>query len=545
MAETLHIYTRVSTTSQADDGTSLETQTESGIKRASILGMQYKIWNEGSRSSSTDNLSNRPVLNNLLDNIRKNEIKHLYVWNTDRLSRNSQTWNIIRITLIQNNVILYTIGGEYSLSDPTTNLLIGVLSEFSQYDNQLRTERLRAGKFSRVQEGYWHGGAPPYGYRLENHKLVPEETEVKWVKFIFEKYKSGLTIDEIRTELLTNGVLTRRGKAVWSHGSISALLTNTHYSGYYYFFDKKIQEQVRIECDPILSPSLIRDVLKVKESRSYNQTNNKRVKTSNQKHLYLLSGLLECGHCGGKYGGHYKEKQNSYYSCNKKDNKYKTKHTEKYIKCTSIRNLRLDTTDDLVWNTVLNVVSKSYGFKEDVKKDLLDKESLREQQNRIRKINKEVKKLESDISKVRNALINLNTTKLIGLDKIQDLDSVIFQMETRKLEFEEKKEKLLNELIEYKNQKKWIDWVKEFGNRIEQLKNPSFSIEDKKNFLNGIIEKIIVFSDNIREHELIIHFRLPYVDDELIYKDISKKSLGYTIQKGNKTKNIRVNSLKK
>lgn len=164
MAETLHIYTRVSTTSQADDGTSLETQTESGIKRATILGMQYKIWNEGSRSSSADNLSDRPVLNNLLDNIRKNEIKHLYVWNTDRLSRNSQTWNIIRITLIQNNVILYTIGGEYSLSDPTTNLLIGVLSEFSQYDNQLRTERLRAGKFSRVQEGYWHGGAPPYGY---------------------------------------------------------------------------------------------------------------------------------------------------------------------------------------------------------------------------------------------------------------------------------------------------------------------------------------------------------------------------------------------
>lgn len=78
MAETLHIYTRVSTTSQADDGTSLETQTESGIKRATILGMQYKIWNEGSRSSSADNLSDRPVLNNLLDNIRKNEIKHLF-----------------------------------------------------------------------------------------------------------------------------------------------------------------------------------------------------------------------------------------------------------------------------------------------------------------------------------------------------------------------------------------------------------------------------------------------------------------------------------
>ncbi len=44
---TLHIYTRVSTAVQADEGMSLETQRELGIKRAKELGFEYQVWNEG------------------------------------------------------------------------------------------------------------------------------------------------------------------------------------------------------------------------------------------------------------------------------------------------------------------------------------------------------------------------------------------------------------------------------------------------------------------------------------------------------------------
>ena len=44
--EILHIYTRVSTGVQEDEGTSLETQLEEGIKRSKKLGMKYQLWNE-------------------------------------------------------------------------------------------------------------------------------------------------------------------------------------------------------------------------------------------------------------------------------------------------------------------------------------------------------------------------------------------------------------------------------------------------------------------------------------------------------------------
>jgi hypothetical protein len=43
--EILHIYTRVSTGIQEEEGTSLDTQLEEGIKRSKKLDMGYKHWN--------------------------------------------------------------------------------------------------------------------------------------------------------------------------------------------------------------------------------------------------------------------------------------------------------------------------------------------------------------------------------------------------------------------------------------------------------------------------------------------------------------------
>ena len=82
MTDILHIYTRVSTSSQEEEGTSLETQLELGVRRAEKLGMDHKVWNEGGRSSSKDDLSNRPVLTDLLQKVDDGEVQHLYVWNT-------------------------------------------------------------------------------------------------------------------------------------------------------------------------------------------------------------------------------------------------------------------------------------------------------------------------------------------------------------------------------------------------------------------------------------------------------------------------------
>ena len=183
---TLHILTRVSTSNQTEEkgGTSLSTQRVKGIELSKSLGMKYEIHNEGGASSSTDNLETRPVLLQLLRRIDKGEIKHLYVWNTDRLSRNTSTWFLIRQKMVKQGVVLYTSTGKYDTTGDMENLILGILSEISQYDNKIRSERSRLGKIEKVKSNFFRGGDPPFGYqikKLDKGSILephPEESSV-------------------------------------------------------------------------------------------------------------------------------------------------------------------------------------------------------------------------------------------------------------------------------------------------------------------------------------------------------------------------------
>ena len=94
--EILHIYIRVSTTNQEELGTSLKHQEKVGIKKAKDLGMEYEIHNELSASSSLEGFTNRPIFTRLLRMVEDGEVKNVFVYNTDRLSRNTINWGIIR-----------------------------------------------------------------------------------------------------------------------------------------------------------------------------------------------------------------------------------------------------------------------------------------------------------------------------------------------------------------------------------------------------------------------------------------------------------------
>ena len=211
----LHIYVRVSSAAQ-ESKTSIDSQQELGAAKAKELGFAHKVWNEGGQSSSGEDLSNRPVLLALLEEIEQGNVKQVFVFNTDRLSRNETTWSLIRLKLVKHDVTLHTSSGVFSLANQMDKLLLTIMSEISTYDNYLRAERSRLGKFKRVRQGQWLGGPPPFGFSIEAKKLVPNPNEVKWVRTIFEAYRDRRTPREIKQILLANGVKTRRNNDVWS-----------------------------------------------------------------------------------------------------------------------------------------------------------------------------------------------------------------------------------------------------------------------------------------------------------------------------------------
>ena len=541
MKETLHIYTRVSTTVQEDDGTSLSTQKELGLDRSKKLGMKHKVWNEGSQSSSKDDLSNRPVLTELLQDIRDGNIKHLYVWNTDRLSRNIQTWGLIRLILIQNEVHLHTPTGEMRLSDPQTNLMLGIMSEFSQYDNLLRTERFRLGKLETIKNGGWKGGPPPFGYNLIHKKLEVNQEESKWVIKIHEWYRDGLSPQEIKDELVMNGVLTRRGNPVWSLGSINALLKNTHYDGYWYYVDKKSNNSIRVSCPRICPPELIRLVKKSWDDRRYKTEGSQRCKTSVTKHTYLLSKILKCGFCGSFYYGNRKKTQTSYYCCGSKTGKYRDKHLNKAV-CGSERNVRIDTTDKVVWDLVKTVLGTSHLYKEQIKEGVLGTvETYKETLEGKKKTNRKINKLSKEVDTITGSIVKLTTENI--LSETRDLKQVIRKLEQERLTREASIQQLTEELQDLDIQNKWVDWLKVWRNRLKDL--DTFTIEEKHEFLKGVVSEVLLKEIDNQKHSLEVIFQFPWVGDNLVYKDPNKKSLGYTIREGRTRKKKKAELLKK
>ena len=254
MKDTLHIYTRISSKSQLD-GTSLETQKELGIKKSKDLGMKTKLWNEGAKSSHHEDLLNRPTMVELLNEIEKGEIKHLFVYNNDRLSRNEHTQYVIKNAITKNDVILYTKDGTYDLNNPTDKLMKSLLDGVAEYDNAIRAERSRLGRINKVRNGGWYGAPPPYGYEIVDGKLSIHAEESKVVKKIYGWFNDGKSIVDIKSTLDKSGITARRG-GLFQTQSINRLMQNTHHIGYYTFTDKKSNETIECVCPPIVDETI-------------------------------------------------------------------------------------------------------------------------------------------------------------------------------------------------------------------------------------------------------------------------------------------------
>jgi DNA invertase Pin-like site-specific DNA recombinase len=528
MAEILHIYTRVSGDSQ-EENTSLDLQKETGMELAKKIGLTPRVWNEGVSSSRFETLESRPVISQLLAECAEGNVKHLYAEYTDRLSRNQATWSTIRITLRRNKILLYTGKNTdpINLQDPMDDLLLGILSEVSIFDNRIRAKRTIRGRSKRISENYWLGGPPPFGYRLEDHSLVADEYESGVVRNIFNHYIAHKSIDGIRDMLMQNGVRTRRGNAVWSHGSIDKLLKNTHYSGQYTVRIKDTGEVFHPTCPKLVPDEVYGKVHELRKLRSLGV----RLKQPNVKYPLLLRDLLVCEHCGLSLAGKFfSDPRKNYYYCPIKERNFHTKNTESF-KTHSTRSMKVSVTDDVVWHTVLSVLEQSRLFKENEKMAVLSDNSREKTDDEILSAGYQKRKILREIGKVDTAIASLNALYVLAEDNersstlatLDILKSKISDLKYDASEIDKKIEGLLS-------QNEWRDWVLEFKNKVNELRNEKDQ-ETMRRFLDGVVDEIKVAIEE-NAHRLTICFRLPYVGDQLIWNDPKKKSMGYELVGG-------------
>ncbi|MDC7291405.1 hypothetical protein NXH76_26850 [Blautia schinkii] len=60
------------------------------------------------------------------------------------------------------------------------------------------------GRRQKAREGKWNGGFAPYGYKLENGKLLIAEDEAEVIRIIYDKYVNTTMGKEVEEMSLDN-----------------------------------------------------------------------------------------------------------------------------------------------------------------------------------------------------------------------------------------------------------------------------------------------------------------------------------------------------
>jgi DNA invertase Pin-like site-specific DNA recombinase len=81
----------------------------------------------------------------------------------------------------------------------------------NQYYSAELSQKVSRGMRENRLKGLYQGGGVPYGYRVENQKLVIDEEKAQTVKFIYEQYSKGVYVKDIISELTAKGI-TYKGK---------------------------------------------------------------------------------------------------------------------------------------------------------------------------------------------------------------------------------------------------------------------------------------------------------------------------------------------
>jgi hypothetical protein len=109
-------------------------------------------------------------------------------------------------------------------------LTLNMLLSFAQYERELIGERVRDKIAASRARGMWMGGPVPLGYRVENRKLLVDETGAATVRRVFEGFAEIGSGTRLLPILQAEGHVTKTGRP-FDKGALYKLLVNRVYVG--------------------------------------------------------------------------------------------------------------------------------------------------------------------------------------------------------------------------------------------------------------------------------------------------------------------------
>ena len=227
------VYTRKS----SEEGltvefSSIDAQREGG--HAYIASQKTEGWvsvrdnyDDGGYSGGT---LSRPALQRLIEDVKAGLIDIIVVYKIDRLSRSMIDFLKLVEIFDEHGVTFVAVTQNFSTVTPMGRLMLNVLLSFAQFEREQTGERIRDKIAASRRKGRWTGGPVPFGYRLENHKLLVYEEEAAVIRAVFNRFIAQRSATIVARELREEGVTSRKGKP-FDKGTMYKFLGNRVYVG--------------------------------------------------------------------------------------------------------------------------------------------------------------------------------------------------------------------------------------------------------------------------------------------------------------------------
>jgi DNA invertase Pin-like site-specific DNA recombinase len=237
------IYTRVSTDHGLEqDFNSLDAQRDAA--QAYIRSQAHAEWtlvrshydDGGYSGASTD----RPALQQLLNDVQARKIDVIVVYKVDRLTRSLADFAKLVELFDAHGVSFVSVTQQFNTTTSMGRLTLNVLLSFAQFEREVTAERIRDKIAASKRKGLWVGGMVPLGYDSRERRITVSEEEAERVRTIFRRYLELGSLHQLMADLRVRGIVTKvrrlsDGRTIggipFTRGPLAYLLRNRFYLG--------------------------------------------------------------------------------------------------------------------------------------------------------------------------------------------------------------------------------------------------------------------------------------------------------------------------
>jgi site-specific DNA recombinase len=244
----------------------------------------------------------------MIRDCRKGKIDRILTKSISRFSRNTRECLQTIRELKAIGVTIYFEKERLDTAEISDEMLLTFFSGNAQQESMTISTNMRWSYQRRMKKGAYVASSTPYGYTLKDMVLTVDEEQARTVRWIFNSYLSGKSMQEIAQELSDTGVKAKDGRSQWHHTAISYILQNERYIG-----DKLYQKTFATDTLPFRQvrnkgernryyiknahPPIIEREPYDQVQRLIAERREQYVSPSSRE-TYPLSRIIKCGECG-------------------------------------------------------------------------------------------------------------------------------------------------------------------------------------------------------------------------------------------------------